>query len=171
MLLDPQLTDYGWSQDTSHTVSESSAQQRSSVLHLGCGNGGADPSASGIAQACHRLGSSLFHQASAEPEQLAQLHLPALDLVLSREVVEQVYTPRQWAPAAYSALKTGGLLICSTSYHGDIKNLALAASGMLDMDFTALWDGGYIKFWFRRTLTALLQEAGFQVVALRAAGR
>jgi 2-polyprenyl-3-methyl-5-hydroxy-6-metoxy-1,4-benzoquinol methylase len=163
----------------------SSEQQRLAVLDLGCGNGalaeqlqawgysvvGVDPSASGIAEANRRLGSIPFHQASADPEQLAQLHLPAFDVVVSTEVVEHVYNPRRWAAAAFSALKPGGLLICSTPYHGYLKNCALALSGKLDAHFTALWDGGHIKFWSRRTLTALLQEAGFQVVAFRGAGR
>lgn len=203
MVLDPHLPDYGWSQHTPHTeayllkplqkllqalappVGESSAQQGSSVLDLGCGNGalaeqlqawgysvvGVDPSASGIVEASLRLGSITFHQASADPEQLAQLHLPSFDVVVSTEVVEHVYNPRRWAAASFSALKPGGLLICSTPYHGYLKNLALAASGKLDAHFTALWDGGHIKFWSRLTLTALLQEAGFQVVAFRGAGR
>jgi 2-polyprenyl-6-hydroxyphenyl methylase/3-demethylubiquinone-9 3-methyltransferase len=155
------------------------------VLDLGCGNGalaeqlqawgysvvGVDPSASGIAAASLRIGSIPFHQASADPDQLAQLQLPAFDVVVSTEVVEHVYAPRRWAAAAFSALKPGGLLICSTPYHGYLKNLALAASGKLDAHFTALWDGGHIKFWSQRSLTALLQEAGFQVVAFRGAGR
>ncbi len=46
-----------------------------------------------------------------------------------------------------------------------------SASGKLDRHFTALWDGGHIKFWSRRTLSALLQEAGFELVAFRGAGR
>lgn len=155
------------------------------MLDLGCGNGalaeqlqawgysvvGVDPSPSGIAAASLRLGSIAFHQASADPEQLAQLHLPSFDVVLSTEVVEHVYNPRRWAAAAFFALKPGSLLICSTLYQGYLKNLALAASGKLDAHFTALWDGGHIKFWSRRTLTALLQVAGFQVVTFRGAGR
>ena len=112
-----------------------------------------------------------FHQAPADPSELAQLNLPAFDAVLSTEVVEHVYSPRQWAAAAYASLKPGGVLICSTPYHGYLKNCALALSGKLDAHFTALWDGGHIKFWSRRTLTALLQEAGFQVVSFRGAGR
>ena len=54
---------------------------------------------------------------------------------------------------------------------GYLKNLALAISGKSDDHFTALWDYGHIKFWSKRTLTQLLQEAGFQVTQFRGAGR
>ena len=168
-----------------HPERQASPSQRPAVLDLGCGNGalaeellswgydpiGIDPSASGIAQAQRRLPSIPFHQAPADPAALAQLQLPAFDAVVSTEVVEHVYSPRQWATAAYASLKPGGVLICSTPYHGYLKNCALALSGKLDAHFTALWDGGHIKFWSRRTLTALLQEAGFQPLAFRGAGR
>ena len=63
------------------------------------------------------------------------------------------------------------MLICSTPYRGYLKNCALALTGKIDAHFPAIWDGGYIKFWSRRTLTALLQEASFQAVAFRGAGR
>jgi 2-polyprenyl-3-methyl-5-hydroxy-6-metoxy-1,4-benzoquinol methylase len=195
------LPDYGWNEQIPHTEAyllgplqellkefgsrSTPADDRLQVLDLGCGNGalaaqlvrwgyqpvGVDPSSSGILQARKHLPGLLFHQAPADPEQLASLALPPFDLVVSTEVVEHVYAPRRWAAAAFTALKPGGVLICSTPYHGYLKNCALALSGKLDAHFTALWDGGHIKFWSRRTLTALLQEAGFQVVAFRGAGR
>jgi hypothetical protein len=34
----------------------------------------------------------------------------------------------------------------STPYHGYHKNLGLALSGKMDAHFTALWEGGHIKF-------------------------
>lgn len=155
------------------------------VLDLGCGNGalaeqlqqwgyrvtGIDPSASGIEEARKRCPTSVFHQAIADPTEISRLDLNSFDLVVSTEVVEHCYAPRLWASAAFMALRPGGLLIASTPYHGYLKNLALAASGKLDAHFTALWDGGHIKFWSRRTLTSLLAEAGFEPVAFRGAGR
>lgn len=154
------------------------------VLDLGCGNGalaaqmvrwgyqpvGVNPSSSGIPQARAHLPGVAFSRPSAEPEQLASLRLPPFDVVVSTEVVEHVYTPRRWAAAAFAALKPGGLLICSTPYHGYLKNCALALTGKLDAHFTTLWDGGHIKFWSRRTSTDLLEEAGFAVLAFRGAG-
>jgi 2-polyprenyl-6-hydroxyphenyl methylase/3-demethylubiquinone-9 3-methyltransferase len=155
------------------------------LLDLGCGNGalaqqlhrwgysvvGVDPSPSGIDAARQRCPELTFHQATATPAEIEAQGLASFDVVVSTEVVEHCYAPRLWAAAAYTALRPGGLLIASTPYHGYLKNLGLAASGKLDGHFTALWDGGHIKFWSRRTLSALLQEAGFEVVAFRGAGR
>ncbi len=189
------LQDYSWSQQIPHTEAylleplqqllNELAPPEAQVLDLGCGNGalaaqlarwgyqliGIDPSSSGIEQARALLPGVAFHQASADPEQLSSLDLPLCDLVVSTEVVEHVYAPRLWAMAAFKALKPGCVLICSTPCHGYLKNCTLALSGNLDAHFTALWDGGHIKFWSRHTLSALLEEAGFQVLAFRGAGR
>jgi len=189
----PSIPDYEWGDESPCTdgyllqplrqlISEGSNQR---VLDLGCGNGalaeqlrqwgysvvGMEPSASGIAAARHRCPELTFHQATATPSHIEALGLEPFDVVVSTEVVEHCYAPRLWAVAAFTALRPGGLLIASTPYHGYLKNLALALSGKLDAHFTALWDGGHIKFWSRRTLSALLQEAGFEVVAFRGAGR
>jgi 2-polyprenyl-6-hydroxyphenyl methylase/3-demethylubiquinone-9 3-methyltransferase len=59
----------------------------------------------------------------------------------------------------------------STPYHGYLKNLALALSGKLDKHFTALWDGGHIKFFSIATLGQLLREAGFKDLRFVRVGR
>jgi hypothetical protein len=41
----------------------------------------------------------------------------------------------------------------------------------MDNHYSALWDGGHIKFWSRSTLTTLLQEHGFRVIRFEGAGR
>jgi 2-polyprenyl-6-hydroxyphenyl methylase/3-demethylubiquinone-9 3-methyltransferase len=81
--------------------------------------------------------------------------------VISLEVVEHVYAPRDYARQLFELVQPGGLAVISTPYHGYIKNVALAVSGKLDNHFTALWDHGHIKFWSMRTLGQLLVEAGF----------
>lgn len=162
-----------------------SPQPTQRTLDLGCGNGwlthwlqqqgfavqGVDPSPSGIehAQAAHP--DLAFHCHPATPELLQRLHLEPFDLVVSTEVVEHCYAPRDWAAACYNSLRPGGQLICSTPYHGYLKNLTLALSGKLDRHFTALWDGGHIKFWSRSTLSQLLTEAGFVDLKFLGAGR
>ena len=59
----------------------------------------------------------------------------------------------------------------STPYHGYWKNLVLAISGKMDAHFTALWDGGHIKFFSIPTLRALLEEVGVKRIAFQRIGR
>ena len=49
----------------------------------------------------------------------------------------------------------------TTPYHGYLKNLALSLAGKWDHHHTALWHGGHIKFWSRRSLTKLLTAESF----------
>ncbi len=68
-------------------------------------------------------------------------------------------------------LKPGGIPILSTPYHGYLKNLALAISGKMDQHFTALWEGGHIKFFSIATLSTLLRKEGLKVLELYRVGR
>lgn len=92
-------------------------------------------------------------------------------MVVSLEVVEHVYAPRNYARTLFDLLEPGGTAIVSTPYHGYLKNLALALSGKMDAHFTALWDHGHIKFWSIETLTKLLDEAGFMNIRFHRVGR
>lgn len=155
------------------------------VLDIGCGNGywigqflekgydavGADPSDNGMAIARRVFPKGRFYHTIVTENFLKEINEAPFDVVLSTEVVEHVYAPRLWARAAFSCLKPGGRLICSTPYHGYFKNLVLAVLNKYDRHWDPLWDGGHIKFWSCRTLTKLLQEAGFENVQFRGAGR
>ncbi|QXP88105.1 methyltransferase [Methylococcus capsulatus] len=44
-------------------------------------------------------------------------------------------------------------------------------SGKMDAHFTALWDHGHIKFWSMKTLSLLLEEAGFRDIRFERVGR
>lgn len=159
----------------------SAAERR--LFDLGCGNGslthelsrmgwdvtGVDPSTEGIA-----------HARSAYPELKLGLGSAYDDLagrygqfpvVLSLEVVEHVYSPRDYARTVFDLLAEGGTAILSTPYHGYWKNLALALTGRMDAHFDPLWDHGHIKFWSMRTLEELLRETGFVDVRFERVGR
>jgi 2-polyprenyl-6-hydroxyphenyl methylase/3-demethylubiquinone-9 3-methyltransferase len=92
-------------------------------------------------------------------------------LIVSTEVVEHLYAPRAYVKGAFAALKPGGRFICTTPYHGYLKNLALALVNGWDRHWDPLWDGGHIKLWSRATLEKLLSEAGFGNLQFRGAGR
>ena len=155
----------------------------SPVFDLGCGNGsvahwldtkrftvsGVDPSSTGIATANKaypelnlRLGSAYdpLHESFG-----------TFPFLISLEVVEHVYAPRDYAACVAKLLSADGYALISTPYHGYLKNLALAVTGRMDSHFTALWDHGHIKFWSRETLTQLLSEAGLEVLRIDRVGR
>lgn len=152
------------------------------IFDLGCGNGsttahlsksydivGVDASTSGIGQARRAFPKIRFEVASAYDDLAATFG--QFDAVISLEVVEHLYDPRLYAKNMFNLVRPGGGVIVSTPYHGYLKNLALAASGKMDQHFTALWDGGHIKFFSIRTLTQLLTEAGFVDLHFKRVGR
>jgi 2-polyprenyl-3-methyl-5-hydroxy-6-metoxy-1,4-benzoquinol methylase len=153
------------------------------VFELGCGNGsvanvltkhgwdvtGVDPSTEGIARALESYPSLKLFSGSAY-DNLQECY-GAFPVVTSFEVVEHVYFPREYAATLFSLCESGGTVIISTPYHGYLKNLALALTGKMDAHFTALWDYGHIKFWSMKTLTQLLQEAGFENIRFIRVGR
>ena len=149
------------------------------VFEVGCGNGaiakvleskgfevtGVDPSESGIAQAAHprlRLGSAYDDLAG---------QYGTFPAVLSLEVVEHCISPRAYAKTVFDLLEPGGMAIVSTPFHGYWKNLALSITGRMDAHFTALWDGGHIKFWSERTLRELLSQARLEKIKIKRVGR
>jgi 2-polyprenyl-3-methyl-5-hydroxy-6-metoxy-1,4-benzoquinol methylase len=153
------------------------------LLDLGCGNGsltarlhdlgwsvvGIDPSQQGIAAARAKHPQLDFRQMSAYEDLRASLG--TFPVIVSLEVVEHLYSPREYVGRAFEALNDGGVFILSTPYHGYWKNLALALSGRLDQHFTALWDHGHIKFWSIPTIARLLKESGFRVDRVMRVGR
>jgi 2-polyprenyl-3-methyl-5-hydroxy-6-metoxy-1,4-benzoquinol methylase len=159
--------------------------QRARVLDIGCGNGywigqllqlgltgvGIDPSAEGMSIARKTYPAARFEQTTVSEDLLQRLNEAPFDVVVSMEVVEHVYDPRAWAHGAFRALRPGGRLICSTPYHGYLKNLVISLTDKWDEHLRPLWDGGHIKFWSRPTLTSLLEEAGFVNIQFRGTGR
>ena len=155
------------------------------VLDVGCGNGftcgeflkqgcqvvGIDLSQQGIAIARKAYPQGRFEVLPADDQLLARLGAVPFDLVISTEVVEHLYSPRDYAHGCLQALKPGGRFICTTPYHGYLKNLVLSLAGKWDAHANPLWDGGHIKLWSRKTLGRLLAETGFTNLQFRGAGR
>jgi len=143
-----------------------------SICDLGCGNGhitgrlaalgyevtGVDASASGIAIARRVYPNVEFVEALIDRD----LRLGQFDLVVSSDVIEHMYRPSDLLEAARALLKPGGQILLGTPYHGYVKNLALAATGKMDAHFSVLHDGGHIKFFSVKTLSALMRDRGFE---------
>ena len=130
---------------------------------------GIDPSESGIQQASSTYSDVDFHVGSAY-DNLRDEH-GTFPVVMSLEVVEHVYAPRDFAQTIYDLLIPGGLLILSTPYHGYLKNVLIAVTNSYDQHHNPLWDHGHIKFWSESTLRQLLEETGFADITFERVGR
>lgn len=162
---------------------QNNPEKKLRVLDLGCGNGslsniiaqqgyevvGVEDSTSGILFAHQNFPQCHFIQASIYDLPYADLE-NAFDIVISVEVIEHLLYPRQLIQAAKKCLKPGGKLIITTPYHGYFKNLLLTLLGKMDQHFTALWDGGHIKFFSVATLTQLLNEEGLEQIVFKFSG-
>lgn len=155
------------------------------MLDVGCGNGalvgrlisagftvvGIDMSREGIQIAREAHPEGRFEVMPADSRVLERLGEAPLDAVVSTEVIEHLYDPPAFLIGCREALRPGGRLVISTPYHGYLKNLALALTGRWDSHLHPGRVGGHIKFWSRRTLTAVLEEAGLTPIGFRGAGR
>jgi 2-polyprenyl-3-methyl-5-hydroxy-6-metoxy-1,4-benzoquinol methylase len=157
------------------------------ILDVGCGNGwiadalirkgyyvyGTDASEEGVFLANKKNSGHFFVQDLNTDELPKEIQNIKFDTIISTEVVEHLYDPRSYVRFIKQILlkNGGGEIIISTPYHGYLKNVVLSVSGQMDRHFTTLWDGGHIKFWSRKSLTALLQEQGFTVTQFKGSGR
>jgi 2-polyprenyl-3-methyl-5-hydroxy-6-metoxy-1,4-benzoquinol methylase len=157
------------------------------ILDVGCGNGwlanhliklgfdayGTDASLSGIEIARKKNKDRFFVQDLTKDELPEELKNIKFDTIVSTEVIEHLYSPRNYFEFCKKILQNsgGGELIASTPYHGYLKNVALSVSGKMDKHFTVLWDGGHIKFWSKQSLSKVLKEKGFSDIRFTGCGR
>ena len=151
------------------------------ICDLGSGNGyianrlvtfgydivGIDASKTGVEiarrqhHAVRQEGKVTFTQSAIDKETRSRTGLPEVDLVISSDVIEHFYRPADLLEAAENLLKPQGHLLITTPYHGYLKNLALSLSGRMDKHFSALHDGGHIKFFSVNTLSELVTRHAF----------
>lgn len=155
------------------------------VLDVGCGNGamagrlldlgcdvvGIDLSEQGIRIAREQYPRGRFEVMMADSDILDHLGEEPFDVVISTEVVEHLYDPGSYLRGCYGALRFGGRFICSTPYHGYLKNLTLSVLNAWDSHWHPSKVGGHIKFWSRTTLSEEMSKAGFLDLGFRGAGR
>ncbi len=153
------------------------------IIDAGCGNGyiaaylaslnyevvGIDISSDGIDIARKAYSNCRFETRSVYAD-LSDL-MDDVDVVISSEVIEHLYSPQTFIKNMFSVVRPGGYLILTTPYHGYLKNLALSITNQWDKHHTVDWEGGHIKFFSERTIKLLLEEAGFGEIIYSNAGR
>lgn len=175
----PQISEYLYTK-IKHIIQKENAKK---ILDIGCGNAslfmylsdlniqmvGIEPSDSGIIIA-RKISNATFYQMGVydDPAIIAE---NSFDIVVSTEVIEHLFYPRELLRFAKAKLKPGGKLVLTTPYHGYMKNLLLSLFDMWDKHHTVLWDGGHIKFWSKSSLSKLLKEEGFEVNEFIGCGR
>ena len=162
-----------------------------SICDLGCGNGyianrlatfeydifGVDASKSGVEiartklEAARHKGQVTFVQSAIDRETRSRTGIPQVDLVISSDVIEHLYRPADLLEAAEQLLRPQGQIVITTPYHGYLKNVALSLSGRMDNHFSALHDGGHIKFFSVKTLSELVTRYSFTDLSFSYYGR
>jgi 2-polyprenyl-3-methyl-5-hydroxy-6-metoxy-1,4-benzoquinol methylase len=155
------------------------------ILDIGCGNGyvasqlaqrghsvtAIDVSPDGIEIARSAYPGVRFEVYSLYEDNLMNVVAQPVDCVVSLEVIEHLFYPRMLFEQSRRVLKDGGYLILSTPYHGYLKNLATSVLNRWDRHFGVIDDGGHIKFFSNRTLTAMACSSGFKYPRFLGVGR
>jgi 2-polyprenyl-3-methyl-5-hydroxy-6-metoxy-1,4-benzoquinol methylase len=151
-------------------------EPHSRVLDGGCGNGslarefarmghrvtGVDMSEDGIEIARRDCPDGRFELLAADRDMMANLGEEPFDLVYSVEVIEHLYDPKGFLEGCYLATRRGGMFLCTTPYHGYVKNLAISLTNGWDRHADPLDDGGHIKFFSQKTMRKAVLDAGFE---------
>ena len=85
--------------------------------------------------------------------------------------IAHIHHPRALLRNVSEVLKPGGLLVLSTPYHGYVKNLVIALTGRHDSHYDPLAPWGGVRFFSVKTISAILEETGFQDLEITRAGR
>src|SRR6202050_2997593 len=93
----------------------------------------------------------------------------SFDAVWAGEVIEHVADTAAWLSELRRVLRSGGLLLLSTPDHGRLRMLGWA---LIPRAFATHFDprSDHLRFYTPRSLSELLEDFGFQDVAVRRAG-
>ncbi len=151
------------------------------VLDVGCGEGlfAAEMLRAGASVVAVDVAEEPLRRARARVEGLDARLLPDsgawdlpdahFDLAWAGEVIEHVADTAAWLSEVRRVLRSGGVLLASTPAHTPPMMLGLALS---QRAFSEHFDprSDHLRFYSRRTLTALLGEFGFGEISVRASG-
>jgi len=192
--------EYGWkeSKTSAHNylfpsiykiIKDLKVNKQAKILDAGCGGGyilnelrnlgfenvwGFDASETGIAlaQTNYSVLKDKITVHDAYDNKLPSLFpVNKFDIILSVEVIEHMYSPRDYLENIRYWLNDGGLFIITTPYNGYLKNLIISLLNKYDLHHNPLWDGGHIKYFSKNTLSQILEETGLKTLKFYGSGR
>lgn len=155
------------------------------VLDIGCGNGhllfqlkakfekliGLEFSEHRLAQAEINLADLAFIPVCGSAENMSSIESDSVNCIVSADTIEHIPDVYKATEEMLRVLKPGGSLIINTPNIASIKKRLLLLFGRFPstsqsnegLGSDILFDGGHLHYFTFRSLTLLLQRAGFQV--------
>lgn len=154
-------------------------------MDVGCGNGlllyqfrnryrhliGLEYSAQRLEQARANLADFDFTAVGGSAESMSDIASESVDRIISADTIEHIPDVYVAVFEMYRALKRGGQLVINTPNIAFIKKRVLLLLGRFPstsqsnegLGSDILFDGGHLHYFTFRSLTLVLQRAGFQV--------
>ena len=151
------------------------------VLDLGCGNGFVVRKMTRMGYevyGCDIIPSLIRYHQEHTPEASFALCVPGeelpyeadrFDCIVCSEVIEHVYDVKGFLQELARCLKTNGVLLLTTPYHGILKLLLVTLSRNFERHFNPA--GDHIRFFSPRSLADSLQEVGLHPLGFKGIGR
>lgn len=155
------------------------------ILDIGCGNGlllfqfrnrykeliGYEYSADRLEQARRNLSDCNFTGLVGSAESMEGLNDESIDRIVSADTIEHIPDVYAAASEMYRILKPGGSLVINTPNIAFIKKRLLLLMGRFPstsqsnegLGSDVLFDGGHLHYFTFRSLSLLLERAGFRV--------
>ncbi len=90
------------------------------------------------------------------------------DIIWAGDIIEHVYNTINMFSQFNRILKKGGLLVCSTPYHGKLKMIAVA---LVDIKRHFHPEHPHVRYYTNKSLRMILHKYGFEIVKEKYLGR
>ena len=156
------------------------------VLDIGCGNGhllyqlrhkftrlmGLEYSAHRLEQAKINLSDLAFTPVLGSAEDMSSITTGSIDCIVSADVIEHIPDVYKACAEMFRVLRPGGIAVINTPNIAFVKKRLLLLLGRFPstsqpnegLGSEILFDGGHLHYFTFRSLTLLLERAGFAIV-------
>lgn len=180
----PEIHLDGWPRNRVEAILHSTGRG-DTLLDVGCGNGhllyqlrhrfkqlvGLEFSAHRLEQAKINLSDSAFVPVLGSAEKIDMIASDSIDCIVSADTIEHVPDVYPAAAELYRVLRPGGTLVINTPNIASLKKRILLLIGRFPstsqpnegLGSDILFDGGHLHYFTFRSLSLLLERAGFSI--------